>query len=190
MIVFNNAPKDWQTISTRKVYSNYFLQLFEDTLNIKGTNKIYLRGIRKDYATIVPFVSKEEILIIKSYRHLVDSVEIEVPSGYIDEGETAFEAAKRELEEETGYGSSKMIPIGIYTLDYTMFSQIGNLFIAYNLVKEKEQSLGLMEKIDIEIMNIKEIEKLLCNGKILNSASIVALYRAIAYHKNNYDKKI
>jgi ADP-ribose pyrophosphatase len=190
MIAFNNAPKDWQAISTREVYSNYFLQLYEDILNIKGINKTYIRGIRKDYSTIVPFVSKEEILMIKSYRHLVDSVEIEVPSGYIDEGETAIEAANRELEEETGYVSNKMMPIGVYTLDYTMFNQIGNLFIAYNLVKEKEQSLGLMEKIDIEIMNIKEIEKLLCNGKILNSASIVALYRAIAYHKNNYDKKL
>ncbi|MGN6709645.1 MAG: hypothetical protein ACTHKF_09895, partial [Candidatus Nitrosocosmicus sp.] len=71
MIVFNNAPKDWQDISTKKVYSNYFLQLYEDIINIKGTNKTYIRGIRKDYSTIVPFVSKEEILMIKSYRHLV-----------------------------------------------------------------------------------------------------------------------
>jgi ADP-ribose pyrophosphatase len=182
----NNAPEGWKAVSTKKVYSNYFLELYEDMLNIKGINKTYIRGIRKDYSTIVPFISNEEILIIKSYRHLVDSFEIEVPSGYIDEGENAIEAAKRELEEETGYVSKKLIPIGYYTLDYTMFKQRGNLFIAYDLVKVKEQSLGLMEKIDLKIMKVKDLETLLLEGSILNAASIVALYRAIDYHKNKH----
>lgn len=186
MTIISNSPEDWKTVSTKNVYSNYFLELYEDTLNIKGINKTYIRGIRKDYSSIVPFISNEEILIIKSYRHLVGSFEIEVPSGYIDDGETAIEAAKRELEEETGYVSKNLIPIGFYTLDYTMFKQRGNLFIAYDLAREKEQTLGLMEKIEIEIMDVKDIETLLLEGRILNAASIVALYRAINYHKNKH----
>jgi hypothetical protein len=39
-----------------------------------------------------------------------------------------------------------------------------------------------MEKIDTKIMNIMEIKQLLFEGKILNAASIVALYRALDYH--------
>lgn len=183
MSIFNNAPKGWQTLSTKNVYSNYYLDLYEDKLNINGIQKIYIRGVRKNYSTIVPFVSDNEILIIKSYRHLVDSIQIEVPSGYIDQGESAIQAAKRELEEETGYICKEMICIGSYTTDYTMFDQIGNIFIAYGLVKEKEQSLGIMEKIHTEIIKITDMEELLLRGKILNSSSIVALYRAIDYHK-------
>jgi ADP-ribose pyrophosphatase len=113
----------------------------------------------------------------------VDSVEIEVPSGYIDEGESSKQAAIRELAEETGYSAKDVLPIGSYTLDYSMFEQRGNLFIAYGLSKEQEQSLGMMEKIETETMKVKEIEKLLLEGKISNAASIVALYRAIDYHK-------
>jgi hypothetical protein len=48
--------------------------------------------------------------------------------------------------------------------------------------KEQEQSLGIMEKIDIKIMNIKDIKQLLFEGRILNAASIVALYRALDFH--------
>lgn len=180
----NNAPKEWKLISTKKVYSDYLINLYEDTLDLNGKEKIYIRGIRKDYSTIVPFVSNDEILVIKSYRHLVDSIQIEVPSGYIDEGESAKQAAIRELEEETGYCANDVIAIGRYTPDYTMFEQKGNLFVAYGLVKEQEQSLGIMEKIDIEIMKIKEIKQLLFEGKISNAASIVAFYRAIDYHKD------
>jgi 8-oxo-dGTP pyrophosphatase MutT (NUDIX family) len=185
MATLNNAPKEWRIISSKNVYDNYFINLYEDTLGINGKEKIYVRGIRKDYSTVVPFISSDEILIIKSYRHIVDSVKIEVPSGYIDEGESAKQAAIRELAEETGYSAEDVISIGSYTLDYSMFEQKGNLFIAYGLSKEQEQSLGMMEKIETETMKVKEIEKLLLEGKISNAASIVALYRAIAYHKKS-----
>jgi ADP-ribose pyrophosphatase len=125
---------------------------------------VYTRGVRKDYSTIVPFISNEEILVIKSYRHLVDSVQIEVPSGYIDKGERPREAAIRELKEETGYCAKDVISMGYYTLDYSMFEQKGNLFVAYGLVKVENQSLGIMEKIDVERMSIKEIKRLLFEG--------------------------
>jgi ADP-ribose pyrophosphatase len=76
-----------------------------------------------DYSTIVPFISNDEILVIRSYRHLVDSIQVEAPSGYIEDGESPEQAAKRELEEETGYAAKKIVTLGYYTLDYTMFEQ-------------------------------------------------------------------
>ena len=76
-----------------------------------------------------------------------------------------------------------VISIGHYTLDYSMFEQKGNLFVAYGMVKEGLQSLGIMEKIDIQIITIKEIKHLLFEGKVLNAASIIALYRALHFHE-------
>jgi ADP-ribose pyrophosphatase len=181
--MLKNAPTGWKVDTSKRMYSNELIELYEDTLDLEGQEKIYVRGIRKDYSTIVPFISKNEILMIKSYRHLVDSIQIEVPSGYIDEGETPKEAAIRELREETGYAAKDVISIGHYTLDYSMFEQKGNLFVAYGMVKEGLQSLGIMEKINIQIITIKEIKQLLFKGKILNAASIVALYRALNFHE-------
>jgi ADP-ribose pyrophosphatase len=183
-----NAPNGWNVNSVKKIYSNDLIELYEDILDLDGIEKVYTRGVRKDYSTIVPFISNEEILVIKSYRHLVDSVQIEVPSGYIDKGESPREAAIRELKEETGYSAKDVISIGHYTLDYSMFEQKGNLFVAYDLVKVGSQSLGIMEKIDVERRNIKEIKGMLFEGKILNAASIVALYRAVNFHEHNNNK--
>jgi ADP-ribose pyrophosphatase len=183
--LLKNAPKGWKVNSEKKVYSSDLIELYEDSLNLSGTGKVYIRGIRKDYSTVVPFVSNKEILVIKSYRHLVDSVQIEVPSGYIDKGESPEEAAIRELKEETGYSAQDVVPIGDYTLDYSMFEQKGHLFVAYNLVKVGNQSLGIMEKIGLEKLGVKEIKQLLFEGKILNAASIVALYRALDFHEHS-----
>jgi ADP-ribose pyrophosphatase len=44
-----------------------------------------------------------EMILQKQYRPPVDKVTIEVPAGLIDAGETAEQAAERELKEETGY---------------------------------------------------------------------------------------
>ena len=44
-----------------------------------------------------------EIVLQKQFRPPLDKVVIEIPAGLIDEGETAEEAAIRELKEETGY---------------------------------------------------------------------------------------
>ena len=182
-------PSDWKFESSRKIYSNKYIELYEDVLDIKNKKKIYTRAKRKDYSTIVPFVSNDEILVIKSYRHLVGSYQIEAPSGYIDSGETPVEAANRELNEETGYRANNIISLGSYTLDYTMFEQTGNLFVGYDLVDEKKQQLGMMEIIDTAILTVDEIKKLLFEGKILNASSIVAFYKSLDFHQNHKNKK-
>jgi ADP-ribose pyrophosphatase len=184
--MFKNAPPGWTIKLVKQVYSNDLIRLFEDTLVLDGEEKIYTRAIRRNYSTIVPFISNDKILVIRSYRHLVDSIQVEAPSGYIEDGESPEQAAKRELEEETGYAAKKIVTLSYYTLDYTMFEQKGSIFVAYGLNNEgKKQSLGKMEKIVTDIITINEIKRLLSEGKILNAASIVAFYKALDFHERN-----
>lgn len=179
-----NAPAGWKVKSSKQVYDNYYLKVHEDVLDLAGTEKLYVRAVRRDYCTIVPFDGRERIMMFKSYRHIVDSQQLEVPSGYIDEGETPKQAAARELAEETGYVAKRMVHVGSYTLDYSMLEQTGHVFAAYGLAKKKETSHGNMEKItEIEFLPAKRVEGLLLSGRILNAATIVALYRALHHHK-------
>src|ERR671918_742686 len=183
--MFKNSPPGWTIKSVKHIYSNDLIELFEDTLDLDGEEKIYTRAIRRNYSTIVPFTSNNEIIIIRSYRHLVDSIQVEAPSGYIEDGETPCQAAKRELEEETGYAAKKIVTLGYYTLDYTMFEQKGNIFVAYGLNNDGKKSLGKMEKIVIDTITINEIKRLLSQGKILNAATIVAFYKALDFHEQH-----
>ena len=53
---------------------------------------------------IYPVVRKEpdKIVMIRQYRYPVNAWIYELPAGLIDEGETAQQAAVREMREETG----------------------------------------------------------------------------------------
>ncbi|KAK0749188.1 NUDIX hydrolase domain-like protein [Schizothecium vesticola] len=64
------------------------------------------KGSDIDGVGIVVILDKEtgpEIVLQKQFRPPLDKVVIEIPAGLIDEGETAEQAAIRELKEETGY---------------------------------------------------------------------------------------
>ncbi|HET8794602.1 MAG TPA: NUDIX hydrolase [Nitrososphaeraceae archaeon] len=185
----NSPNNDWRILNSKKVYSNEYIQLYEDLLNINGTNKVYIRGKRKNYSTVVPFLSDREVLVIRSYRHLVDSIQFEIPSGYIEEGESPIDAAQREFNEETGYITDNIVFVGEYTLDYSMFEQKGYIYAAYDLVKKNEQNLGLMESIKIESLTIEELKNMLFSGQILNAASIVALYKSFDFHEKYIKEK-
>ncbi|KKY35773.1 putative adp-ribose pyrophosphatase [Diaporthe ampelina] len=64
------------------------------------------KGSDIDGVGIVAILEKDtgpEIVLQKQYRPPADQIMIEVPAGLVDEGETAEQAAVRELKEETGY---------------------------------------------------------------------------------------
>ncbi|KAG4443514.1 hypothetical protein IFR05_000987 [Cadophora sp. M221] len=64
------------------------------------------KGCDIDAVGMVAILEKEsgpELLLQRQYRPPLDKVCIEIPAGLVDAGETAEQAAVRELKEETGY---------------------------------------------------------------------------------------
>jgi len=63
-------------------------------------------------AAIVPFVSEDEILLLRQYRHAAGGHILEVPAGKLDSGEPPEACAARELEEETGHRTGRLESLG------------------------------------------------------------------------------
>ncbi len=65
-----------------------------------------------DGVIIVPFhTERNKLVVVKEFRVAVGDYKYGFPAGLIDEGETAAEAAKRELKEETGLILKRILKI-------------------------------------------------------------------------------
>lgn len=56
-----------------------------------------------EWVNILALTAKRELVMIRQFRHGTRCVELEIPAGIIESGESPLEAAVRELREETGY---------------------------------------------------------------------------------------
>lgn len=66
-----------------------------------------------DWVNVVALTPANELILIRQFRQGTDSVTLEIPGGMVDPGESAQQAAVRELLEETGYACASCLPIGV-----------------------------------------------------------------------------
>lgn len=105
--------------AVRKLTDNRFLNLYEmDALTNTGAPFNYYFASRNSEEKLPLLTGKlcsngiviypiwkrnpEKIVMLRQYRYPLDAWLYELPAGLIDEGETASEAAVREMQEETG----------------------------------------------------------------------------------------
>ena len=129
-------------------------------------------------SAIVPITEKDEVLMLKQYRHAVGGYIWEIPAGTFDGSEDPLVCAKRELTEETGYQAahwsflSAIIPVPGYSDE-----QI-HLFLARDL-KPAKQNLDQDEILEVHPIPIKRVLTMISNGEINDAKTITGILLAV-----------
>jgi len=135
------------------------------------------------WVTIVALTKDQEVLLIKQYRHGAQKILWELPGGAVDEGEKPIRAAKRELLEETGYTSDKIIEIGRVSPNPASHTNLMYAYIAFDARRVGDQTLDDIEEIEVYPISLDEVIHMVKNGEILQSLHVSSLFFAL-YHLN------
>jgi ADP-ribose pyrophosphatase len=104
-----SAEDDYHVVSSERVYDGKVVRLRRDQVRMSDGNVAAREVVEHPGAVgIVALDEDGNILLVNQYRHPVRARLDELPAGLLDEdGESALEAAKRELAEETGMAARK-----------------------------------------------------------------------------------
>lgn len=165
----------WKLVSTKRLYRSKYMSLFNDRVILPNKQEIiYARVELKDFVSVLPII-EDKFVMIEIFRYPANCLSLEIPSGYVENGENPKECALRELEEEAGYKAETLRSMGWF-YPWTRSVRKAHLFLADDL-KKGVQKPEKTEQIKVQILPIYEARKRLENGNITHAPTIIALQK-------------
>lgn len=108
--------------------------------------KVILSG--GNAVNVIALTKEKEVILVRQYRFGTSSYTLELPGGLVDPDESPLSAARRELEEETGFTSDeKWIPLGKIGQNPVFMESYVHHYLALNVRQTNQQMLDVGESM-------------------------------------------
>ena len=179
MAHFDDASILETTVDSKRVFDGLILHI--DHINNRLPNgKLAAREVARHVgaSAVVPLDSEGNVWLVKQFRAPIDRVLLEVPAGKLDyKGEDRLEAAKRELQEETGLTAGEWTHLSDIVTTPGFSDECISLYLARNL------SAGESHPDDDEFLNVVkvplgELSAMIARGEVTDAKTICAVLLA------------
>jgi 8-oxo-dGTP pyrophosphatase MutT (NUDIX family) len=175
----------WKTRSSDVVYDNPWIQIrHEEVQRPNGSEGIYgVVHFKSRAIGIVAIDSDDNIFLVKQSRYPNNETTIELPEGGGPLDEEPLEAAKRELEEETGLLAENWQFLLELRTSNSVTDEIAYIYTAEDLKQGTQQ---LEETEDIDVLKVpfqKAVDMVMC-GDIVDAMSVAAILKVALQRKS------
>lgn len=124
---------------------------------------------------IVPLRDPDTVLLVREYAAGLHRYELGLPKGRIDAGETAGQAADRELKEEIGFGARQVDVLVPLALAPSYMPHCTQVVLARDLYVEKLQG-DEPEELDVVPWRLADINGLIGHPECSEGRTLAALF--------------
>jgi ADP-ribose pyrophosphatase len=169
----------WPRISTKKIGDFRIFQIRSDLRRSPRTGDEHDFFVLEcvDWVNVIAVTSDQQLVMVEQFRHGSDTVELEIPGGMMDPGESSpVVTGVRELREETGYEGREARVIGeIFPNPAIMDNTCYTVLVEDCQLKH---SIGLDHSEDVatQLVPVVDIPDLVRTRRIRHSLVVVALY--------------
>ncbi len=125
---------------------------------------------------VAPVTAGKELIFVKQFRYPYSQVVLELPAGKLEKDEDAFEAGRRELEEETGCIAEDYIDCGVFLPSPGYCGEVIHLYAAYNL-KQTAMNLDEDEFLETERIPLEKAVDMVMKSEIVDGKSQVLILK-------------
>ncbi|MBO2945089.1 NUDIX hydrolase [Paenibacillus sp. F411] len=170
-----NEALDESTISSDSIFNGKIISLQVDTVMLPDGSMATREVVRHPGAVAVLALHQDKMLVVEQYRQPLGRTEVEIPAGKLEPGEDPLEAAKRELQEETGYSCGTIRKLQSFYTSPGFADEIIHLYLA------EELQAGAMQPDEDEFLEMTEVtleeaERLIQEERISDAKTIMAVY--------------
>ena len=165
-------------ISSKKVFAGRLLKVRVDTVRLPNGVESTREVVEHPGAVaVIALAPDRELILVRQYRQAAGEVMLEVPAGVPLLGEEGAAAARRELEEETGWlaRSVKKLFAGYASPGYS--NEVIQFFLAEELAPSRQKT-DEDELIEVVKLPLKEALALLKAGQIKDNKTMLAILAA------------
>ncbi len=164
-----------------RIYDSRWCGLRRDRLRLHDGSEQEHHVIEiSDAVVVVPAFADGSITLIGQYRYPHGKTHWEVPAGRIGNGEAPLAAGLRELREEAGLASAKLVALpGFYPLN-GISPHYAHAFAALECFEVGAPEPEASEQIVVRRFSEREVRALLESGRIQDGFTALALFHYFA----------
>ncbi len=168
----------WKRLSSRYLFESGWYNVRQDRVALPDGEEItYTQVEHPGYAMTVPVTDDGRVLLERVYRYTVQETLIELPCGGVD-GDAPAVAAKRELEEETGWTADTLLPLGSFYGSKGISDERFHAFLARDLRDLGRHEREATEQIETFFVPFEAALRMVHAGEIQDAPSALALLLA------------
>ena len=164
---------------SQEIFDGVILHLYKDTVQLPNGKSATREVIRHVGAVgVIPITDDGKVIIERQFRYPLNRIVTEIPAGKLDSAaEDRLSAAKRELEEETGYTAKEWISLGDFIPTCAYCDERITLYLARGL-SQGQRHLDEDEFLNFEAVPLAELVEDVMAGRITDGKTQVAVLKA------------
>lgn len=163
-------------VSSVEKYGNSLFRVTEDHAVEPGGFEIKRAIVHHNGSAVMMAVDEHDrILLVKQYRLPARQMLWELPAGRMDEGETALQAAKRELIEETGYRAHRWDKLAVFYPSPGFLAEKMTIYLATELTAGEATPMD-DERIETRWFEAEDLGAQIDSGKIIDGKTMIGYF--------------
>ncbi|KOS69291.1 ADP-ribose pyrophosphatase [Lysinibacillus contaminans] len=166
-----------KTTHTTPIFDGKIVKLQVDDVILPNGKAAKREIIKHPGAVAVIAITNEgKLVLVEQYRKALERSIIEIPAGKLEQGEEPIVTARRELEEETGYGAHEFTFLQAFATSPGFADEIIHIFVAKDLYQiEEKADLDEDEFVELLEVSLEEAQEMVANERIYDAKTAFAI---------------
>jgi len=168
----------WEVLESRedRTYGLFSVQIHKSRSPRTGNVHEFQVLSSYDWVAVIAVTPDNQVIMVRQYRHGSGKLSLEPPGGLVKEGQSPDRSGREELEEETGYVSSRWELLGCMEPMPALFTNHFYVYLARDATPTGRVNPDETEEVQTVLVPVGSVRDLIRTGRITSSVMIAALH--------------